>query len=302
MTEPMAAAARTSLLTAFFLPSTAEHTGQRFCLFHAPQGNALRGRVLYLHPFAEELNTTRRTVAQQARALARAGFAVLQIDLHGCGDSSGDFAEATWSAWLGDAAQGYHWLSQNVNASASGPAWVWGMRSGALLAAELVQQLQNTAQEPINLLFWQPVASGQQMLQQFLRLHSASQWLGNGGDNSNHGPSPAQRLAQGESVAIAGYTLSPALAQGLGAARLQLPTSATPARLVWLDLSSQTAPTQSPATAAALATWRAAGWQIHADTVTSPAFWQTVDIDAAPALLHATQQALSAAAPCPVAA
>lgn len=296
----MTTSARASLPTAFFLPSTTEHTGQRFCLFHAPQGNARRGRVLYLHPFAEELNTTRRAVAQQARSLAQAGFAVLQIDLHGCGDSSGDFADATWSAWLSDAAQGYHWLSQNVNASASGPAWIWGMRSGALLAAELVQQLQNTAQEPINLLFWQPVASGQQMLQQFLRLHSASQWLGNG--SSNNEPSPAQRLAQGESVAIAGYTLSPALAQGLGAARLQPPASAIPARLVWLELSSQTALTPSPVTTAALATWRAAGWQVDADTVTSPAFWQTVDIDAAPALLHATQQALTAAAPCPVAA
>lgn len=294
----MTTSARASLPSAFFLPSAAEHTGQRFCLFHAAQGNALRGRVLYLHPFAEELNTTRRTVAQQARALAQAGFAVLQIDLHGCGDSSGEFADATWSAWLQDAAQGYHWLSQH----ASGPAWIWAMRSGALLAAELVQPLQNTVPEPINLLFWQPVTSGQQMLQQFLRLHSASQWLGNGGDGSHHGPSPAQRLAQGESVSIAGYPLSPALAQGLGAARLQPPASATPARLVWLELSSQAAPTHSPATAAALATWRAAGWQVHADTVTSPAFWQTVDTDAAPALLHATQQALSASAPCPVAA
>ena len=284
---------------AFFLPSATERTGQRFCLFHAPQGNTPRGRVLYLHQFAEELNTTRRTVAQQARALAQAGFAVLQIDLYGCGDSSGDFADATWSAWLQDAAQGYHWLSHNTsanaNANASSPAWIWGMRSGALLAAELAQRLQSTAPEAVNLLLWQPVISGQQMLQQFLRLHSASQWLGNG--SSSNEPSPAQRLAQGESVAIAGYTLSPALAQGLGAARLQPPATASPARLVWLELSSQAAPTPnpaSPATAAALATWRAAGWQVHADTVTSPAFWQTFGIDAAPALLHATQQALTA--------
>lgn len=285
---------------AFFLPSATEHTGQRFCLFHAPQGNPLRGRVLYLHPFAEELNTTRRTVAQQARALAQAGFAVLQIDLHGCGDSSGDFADATWSAWLQDAAQGYHWLSHNTsanaNANASSPAWIWGMRSGALLAAELAQRLQSTAPEAVNLLLWQPVISGQHMLQQFLRLHSASQWLGNGSSNHND-PSPAQRLVQGESVAIAGYTLSPALAQGLGAARLQPPATASPARLVWLELSSQAAPipnAASPATTAALATWRTAGWQVHADTVTSPAFWQTFGIDATPALLHATQQALIA--------
>lgn len=286
----MNAPAREPLPEAFFLSGT---PGQRFCLFHPPRGVMPRGRILYLHPFAEELNTTRRIVAQQARALARAGFAVLQIDMQGCGDSSGDFADATWSAWVGDAEQGYRWLGEH----ASGPMWVWGMRSGALLAAALLQRLQSTVQsvqEPIHLLFWQPVANGAQMLQQFLRLHSASQWLGSG---NTHGPSPAQQLAQGESVAIAGYTLSPALAQGLGSARLHPPAGAAPARLVSLELSSQSATTLSPAAAQSLDVWRAAGWKVHAQIVAGPAFWQTVGMDAVPALLHASQQALTTPTP-----
>ena len=93
----MSPSARTALPQAFFLPSD---NGQRFCLYHPPQGSPPQGRVLYLHPFAEELNSTRRVVAQQARALAKAGYGVLQIDLLGCGDSSGEFADATWAAWL----------------------------------------------------------------------------------------------------------------------------------------------------------------------------------------------------------
>ncbi|WP_027994475.1 hydrolase 2, exosortase A system-associated [Simplicispira psychrophila] len=286
----MNAAARASLPEAFFLPGATE---QRFYLFHPPQGSVPRGRILYLHPFAEELNTTRRIVAQQARSLAQAGFAVLQIDMHGCGDSAGDFADATWSTWLDDAMQGHRWLGEH----APGPAWVWGMRSGALLAAELIQRLQSTVQavpEPIHLLFWQPVTSGAQMLQQFLRLHNASQWLGGG---SIQGPSPAQQLAQGTPVPIAGYTLSPALAQGLGGARLHPPAGAAPARLVWLEVSSQTAPTLGPAAAQSLEAWRAAGWQVHTQVAAGPAFWQTVGIDTAPALLHATQQALTAPTP-----
>ena len=47
--------------------------GVVFCLYHAPQGPVLRGQVLHLHPFAEELNTCRRVSAQFARALASAG-------------------------------------------------------------------------------------------------------------------------------------------------------------------------------------------------------------------------------------
>ena len=272
---------------AFFLAGA---SGQRLCLFHAPAAGAQRGRVLYLHPFAEELNTTRRSVAAQSRALAQAGFAVLQMDLQGCGDSAGDFADATWSGWLNDAEQGQHWL----DAHASGPAWVWGLRSGALLACGLLERLQATGQEPVHLLFWQPVASGAQMLQQFLRLDSASQWLGEG---PRQGPSAAQRLAQGECVSIAGYTLSPALAQGLTEARLRPPARATPARLVWLEVAPQADAVPSPAATQALGAWRAAGWHVQAHAVTGPVFWQNIGIEAGAALLHATQLALTAPAP-----
>ncbi|MDO9450700.1 MAG: hypothetical protein Q7J21_09460, partial [Rugosibacter sp.] len=70
----------------------------RFCLYHSPvPGAALRGAVVYIHPFAEEMNFSRHMVALQSRALAAQGYAVLQIDLLGCGDSAGDFSEASWS-------------------------------------------------------------------------------------------------------------------------------------------------------------------------------------------------------------
>ena len=36
----------------FFLDSA---HGQRFCLYHAPQGHC-RGALVYVHPFAEEMN------------------------------------------------------------------------------------------------------------------------------------------------------------------------------------------------------------------------------------------------------
>jgi hypothetical protein len=46
--------------------------GQRFCLFHPP-GAPCRGAVVYVHPFAEEMNRSRRMAALQARALAAQG-------------------------------------------------------------------------------------------------------------------------------------------------------------------------------------------------------------------------------------
>ncbi len=270
-----------ALPQAFFLPTD---SGQRFCLFHPPHGDAPRGCVLYLHPFAEELNCTRRMAAQQARALAQAGYGVLQIDLLGCGDSEGDFADATWEAWLQDARQAHRWLREHT----SGPLWLWGMRAGALLAAALAHHLT----EPCNLLLWQPVTSGQQALQQFLRLHTASQWLGAG---HAVGQTPTQMLGDGQPVDIAGYTLTPALARGLAAARLQ-PPPRLPGQLVWLELSAQAEPILGPASQKQLAVWRDAGWSVSAQVLSGPLFWQTVASDEALGLVQATLDTLARAA------
>src|SRR5690606_33485344 len=100
-------------------------------------------------------------------------------------------------------------------------------------------------------------------------------------------------LAQGQAVDIAGYTLGPALAQGLGEARLQPPPLPQPGRLVWLEVSPQETPVLSPAADKPLAAWRAAGWRVQAQAVNGPAFWQTVGADEAPALIHATLAALA---------
>ena len=43
--------------------------------------------------------------AQQARAFAALGYAVLQIDLFGCGDSCGAFAAGRWAQWQQDLAE-----------------------------------------------------------------------------------------------------------------------------------------------------------------------------------------------------
>lgn len=269
----------TPLPSGFFLKSG---TGQRLCLFHAPAGATPRGQILFFHPFAEELNTSRRVVAQQARALAQAGYAVLQFDMLGCGDSSGDFADARWQDWLDDASTAADWLA----AHAQGPLWFWGMRTGALLAAESLRSTRGGA----NLLLWQATPSGQQVLQQFLRLQAAGQWLS--GQTNPNADTPDSLLAKGQPVDIAGYTLSPELAQGLAQARLRPPERRAPGRLIWLEVSSQASPSLGLASEMSLKKWREAGWNIQAQAVQAPSFWQTASNDEAPALVAATLAAL----------
>ncbi len=268
---------------AFFLPSTA---GQRFALLHSPEAAAkARGAVVYVHPFGEELNKSRRMAALQARALAGAGYTVLQIDLLGCGDSSGDFGDATWEAWLNDVKLACAWLQERTTA----PLWLWGLRSGCLLVNEAAHRMK----APVNLLFWQPIVSGKQFLQQFLRLKAASAML------ANDGKGVVERLRgqlrQGEAVEVAGYLLAPALAHGLEQAELLLPHRS--GRVEWIEISGRPDASLSPAAAARLTQWQAAGQEARGTAVSGPAFWQTTEISECPALLAASLRALGEAVP-----
>jgi len=261
--------------------------GQRLCAYH-PTSGVPRGLVLYVHPFAEEMNKARRMAALQARALAAAGYAVLQIDLLGCGDSSGDFGDASWRDWVDDVQRAIEWL----RAQASGPLWLWGLRAGCLVAVQAARQLKLSC----NFLFWQPSSAGKLVLQQFLRLKVASTMLDGGAKGAME--ALRQDLATGRAVEVAGYTLATGLAQGLDAASLLPPpspaSSAAPSgrRLEWLELSTRPDATLSPASTQVLDAWRLAGFAVRSRVVSGPGFWQTAEIEDAPALIESSILAL----------
>ncbi len=266
-------------LDAFFLPASA---GKRFCLFHQPDPEARqRGMVVYVHPFAEEMNKSRRMAALQAKAMAAAGYSVLQIDLFGCGDSSGDFGEATWDIWIDDVRLACDWLQQQGGS----PLWLWGLRTGCLLVSEAAGRFNLANRQ----LLWQPVVSGKQFLQQFLRLKVAGEMLG--GDSKGLMDRLRGQLAQGESVEIAGYSLSAGLAGGLEKAELS--PCAQSERIEWIELSSKPDGGLSPLASARLEKWQSAGHVVRGTTVFGPSFWQTAEIAECPALVDASIQAMA---------
>lgn len=253
--------------------------GRRFCLLHEPAGDEVRGAVVYAHPFAEEMNKSRRMAALGARALAAQGLAVLQIDLRGCGDSDGDFADATWASWVDDLCAGMAWLA----ARHPGPRWFWGLRAGALLASEAARR--STGE--LGLLWWQPQLQGRQVLQQFLRLQA---W-GAAGEGSKAGADALrQSLQAGAVVDVAGYALTPALALPMDGACL-LPLARGVTRLVWLETSARAQPELLPASREAMASIDA-GVAVMARAVAGPPFWQTAEVEDVPALIDATRVAL----------
>ena len=285
---------------AFFLPvadTDKAQNGQRFCLFYASQGSVKHGQVLYIHPFAEEMNKSRRMASLQARSLAQSGYDVLQIDLLGCGDSSGDFGDATWQSWVNDGVRGCHWLRVRADSQVGQvrrpPLWLWGLRAGCLLAVQAASQLD----EPCNFLFWQPPSSGKPLLQQFLRLKVAGDMFG--GQSKGVMEAMRQQLASGSPVEIAGYMLSSGLACGLELAALTPPPRTNPqssAQVAWLEVSTREDASLSPISTQTISRWQQAGFTVNSHIVNGPAFWQTTEIEDAPALLQATTVALAKAA------
>ena len=255
--------------------------GQRFRVFHPAQGSSRHGRILYLHPFAEEMNKTRRMAACQAREMARQGYDVLQIDLLGCGDSSGDFGDATWDQWLDDARQASQWLRARSDA----PFTLWGLRAGCLIAAEVAANLTDVA----GFLFWQPVASGKQHWQQFIRLKVAGELAS--GQSKGVAEHIRQQLEAGHPIDVAGYTVAPALARRLQEAELKSPPG-NGCRVGWLEVSSREDATLAPASTRIIEQWRQAGCHVDARVANGPAFWQTTEIETAPRLIEATMALL----------
>lgn len=278
---------------AFFLPVEEEEGGgQRLYLYHAPLGQ-VKGVVLYIHPFAEEMNKSRRMAAMQSRALAQAGFGVLQCDLLGCGDSSGDFADATWDAWIRDVARAAAWLRSQ---QPRGDMWLWGLRAGCLLAAEAARR---QCVPDCHFLFWAPVTVGKAHLQQFLRIKMAASLIA-ASPPSSKAPtrSPSASAGEDESgiVEVAGYALAPGLRAGLGQASVAPPSPPkghSPHRMEWFEVSSRDDATLSPAATNQLRLWQERGFASRSHAIKGAPFWQTTEIEDAPELLEATITAMS---------
>lgn len=251
--------------------------GSRFCLFSRP-ADGVRGGMLFVPPFAEELNKSRRMVAEAARAFVDADWAVLQLDPKGCGDSAGDFGDVAWDDWVADVDAAWALLAERLPPGV--PKVLWSLRAGSLLVSEWLA-LRELA---VPCLMWQPVANGKQHLTQFLRLKAASEMLGEA-DAKGAVTHLRAEIADGKTVEVAGYAIAPALARGLEASVLR-PAQGGLGPLMVVEMSMADEPVSSPAMVQLSEKWRGAGGEAATIAVRGPAFWQTQEIELALAAIE----------------
>ncbi|MCK7578214.1 MAG: hydrolase 2, exosortase A system-associated [Chromatiales bacterium] len=263
-------------ITPFFLT---REPGPLFCIQFSPTRGSLRGRILYLHPFAEEMHKSRRMAALQARRMATEGYAVLLLDLTGCGDSWGDFGDARWSGWIQDAARALLWLGETHR---DAPLLLWGLRLGATLAIDLAA-VGVTAVDGV--ILWQPVTHGERFLNQFLRTKLASEILTEGRARTRI-QELRERLKAGESVEVGGYRLAAELAESIVA--LQLDQMPPPHRVFWIDIVADSRTPLASGCERVMRNWLDQGCQLRSIRVTGEPFWITQEITECPALLEVT--------------
>ncbi|MGE5651928.1 MAG: hydrolase 2, exosortase A system-associated [Bacillota bacterium] len=259
----------------FFLPT---ERGPLFCLFHPPHAmQAMRGAVLYVHPFGEEMNKSRRMAALHAKQLAAMGYGILRLDLYGCGDSSGELRDASWDYWKEDLRAAVDWLSNHCE----GPLCLWGLRLGATLALDFAR----TSVFPIHrLLLWQPVISGEMFLSQFLRLKLAGSIISGGNPASTGARQLRDSLRWGVTLEIAGYDLSPPLASAMDALKLEELADAGNV-IDWFEVVPEQGRDLPPAAKRVIDTWRRKSVHVNVHSIPGSAFWATQEVTECPELL-----------------
>lgn len=264
----------------FFLKT---EPGERFCLYYAPPpGRECRGVLIYVHPFGDEMNKSRRMAAMQARAFAAVGVGVLQIDLFGCGDSSGEFGDARWNIWKRDLAAAWGWVEDRVDA----PVSLWGLRLGALLALDFARSYES----PIHkIILWQPVISGESFLTRFLRLRLANEILLDGAGTKKNTGTNAMRnsLRAGNPLEVAGYELSPEMAASIDTLQTaELFITGCPVH--WFEIVAEPGRSMTAAGTKVVTIWKQNAVDLHLHLVPCLPFWATQEISECPGLVLAT--------------
>lgn len=241
-----------------------------------------RASVLIVPAFAEEMNKCRPMQAMLGRRLAGCGLQTIAVDLHGTGDSAGEFREARTATWQRNLDRVVAWAAE-TGAPIHG---VLGIRFGALLVAPLLARLAG----PRRIALWQPIASGELLLKQFLRLRMAGDLLTGGGSETV--ASLLAELAAGRTLEVAGYELGAGLARDLQMLDLKPLEPAVGDTLVWFEVGPDPGAGQVRALSRVasdhLRDWVARGVNAEGAALAGDTFWNTVELTGSPALVEAT--------------
>lgn len=179
---------------------------QLYYVRHRPERPPI-GQVVMAGPFGAENEPLYILWVRWARYLAAHGLDVIRFDYRGVGESTGEFQQMDFGAWLSDLQLCCHRLTSDDL-----PLVLHGLGLGALLAARAFHEGIGDAT-----LLWSPPPNGREILQYSLRRHTAAGYGRRTSAVVVTRQDCIRSLEAGEAVTVDGYVWSPRLwRQSLG--------------------------------------------------------------------------------------
>lgn len=165
-----------------------------------PEIPATDGRVI-CSPFAEEKKSSQRMLVDLASTLAAGGRPVLFFDYLACGDSEGEFKEATITTWIQNTRDAVNLLKTRSSVEKVG---LIGLRLGCYMALSALEECENGS----TAVFIEPVLDPGTYFKQALRQKLMKELITDGKTSSRRHELINQLVAS-ESIDFDGYEISP---------------------------------------------------------------------------------------------
>jgi len=237
-------------------------------MLHLPAGQAREPGFVFCNAFGDERKSSCLAMTRLARALAGVGHPALRFDYWGCGDSPGEFVDATLSTRLGDVCSAAQVLRERAGV---GSVCLLGLRLGAAIAARA-----SGAAGCCGLALIAPVADGAEFFRTQLRRRLVRRML-----TAGSAARAGERAAGEQVVDLDGYALRRGVLEELRGLRIEPGAVALdgPALVLQVSFSERL----TPQTLRVRDALEAAGARVEVGAVVLPPFWSRIEItDTAP--------------------
>ena len=242
-----------------------------------PEGTP-RGAVLIVHPFGEEKKFAHRALTATAWALAEAGFASLRFDLTGCGDSFGEFREASITRWTLDVKTAAALLAREAGCSEIS---LLGLRLGATLCWLARPEIGAIRA----IVLWEPILAGKQYMETLWRKKLIKEMMTSGRGRTSFEGARAE-IARAGFIDLDGWDLGGKMIDELVAIDIGKPAPPCPASVLAVQIAfNGKVSRELDSFAQAL---RAGGASVEVKGVRERTIWDRIDIVPATELIEST--------------
>ena len=166
-------------------------------------------------PFAEEIKSSKRMMVDLAKQMAETGYTVFLFDYFACGDSDGDFKDATLSIWIKNTWDAIKYLKQHTDVKSIG---LIGLRLGCFIALSVINECEDITKS----ILIEPVFDPETYFKRSLRQKLMKELITDGQTKSRRNDLIDQ-LNNNKSIDFDGYEISSSFYSNLLIHKNQIP-------------------------------------------------------------------------------